>query len=536
MFYEITEYDIRYWNAMAGIAAGIALILALFVLGSALWIHQYKGARHVLDRISFRIVLWSMAWEIVYSVNYLIVCGRGLEKWYVIGSTVLGLGVPIAPAALGHLGYDPDFGTCHGSSDSLPDYRPATASVFLTMVCLIKHGRATKKLLLGGNTLNREIHRVTLSDESDGTGQTSSGSWCLPPVLMRRDCTQDSQRGKAKLVRLGRRRRARLGARTLQDRLLEIALKISLYPVALIIVNGILTAGDLYLTITGGVNSRSDFILFLVYNFLYGGRGIIFACLGIFVDPCLARGFKAVLRLRREERRKQNSDLEQDATPHANVMSVGRQEKQPRLSGKLVSNRVKGTTVSVDPACNEFESTALDQLASLRYGQNESIDLNSGREGTSQNSSSMMPQLVVTFPDGRRSFTNGNENDAAAENASGGVEGDKHEATEDGIGSGTLGSAQSPPKTKAGVASSSLATEQAGLVVRGSPGPRRSPLGVNENARSRRSSEVYQDSARQSQDQPPPTMLIRRGSDRLVTGTLECEEVERLFQEAQAKL
>ena len=32
---------------------------------------------------------------------------QGLERWYVGGSIVLGMGVPIVPAALGHFGYDP---------------------------------------------------------------------------------------------------------------------------------------------------------------------------------------------------------------------------------------------------------------------------------------------------------------------------------------------------------------------------------------------------------------------------------------------
>lgn len=32
---------------------------------------------------------------------------RGLEKWYVGGSLVFGLGLPIVPAALGHFGPDP---------------------------------------------------------------------------------------------------------------------------------------------------------------------------------------------------------------------------------------------------------------------------------------------------------------------------------------------------------------------------------------------------------------------------------------------
>ncbi|WVF67370.1 hypothetical protein IAT40_002125 [Kwoniella sp. CBS 6097] len=596
MSYDISEYEVRYWNAMGGIPADIALVLAVFVLASALWIYQYKAARHALDRISFRIVLWSMAWEIVYSVNYLVVCGRpefvewyaktraciggayvmigtigvnnwlctciavnlmmticfnrnpislGLEKWYVIGSTVLGLGVPIVPAAIGHLGYDPDFGTCHGSSNSVLDDGPATGSVVLTMACLIKHGRETKRVLIGGNTLNRDLHRVTLTDESNETNETVSSSWCFPAALTRRN------HKAAKLIGLGQRK-VKSGTRTLQDRLLEIALKISLYPVALIIVNGILTAGDLYLTGSGGVNSRSDFVLFLVYNFLYGGRGIIFACLGIFVDPCLSRGFKAVLRIRAQERRRQNPDEE-------HVVMSGKQtkeslkacrEKHAHPPGKS-SRDVENSFSKNDPVQTESGSTALDQLASLRYSATENVNLDSVEEGRSHDS--MMPQLVVTFPNGRRSIVNDQTSLTETrdfENASQRFErptGMENDEVDELAGAEKriikLESAQTSSSivtrpaggTKGVVTSLAPVNDQSGLVPLRTAQPHWRTVDENENAPTSRDREVNAD-LRDPQGQPPTMSLIRRGSERLVTETLEWEEVERLFQKAQAQL
>ncbi|WVQ94966.1 hypothetical protein IAU59_002057 [Kwoniella sp. CBS 9459] len=521
MTYEITKQDVRYWNAMGGIAAGVAMVLAVFVLGSALWIYQYKAARSTLDRISFRIVLWSMAWEVVYSINYLIVCGKpefvewyaktnaciggayvmigtigvnnwlctciavnlmmsicfnrnpislGLEKWYVIGSTVLGLGVPIVPAAIGHLGYDPDFGTCYFTSDMPQRMRYllldlylwqglsciiATVSVIMTMACLIKHGRATRRLLVGGNTLNRELHRVTVTDESDETGETTSGSWCLPPLAL----LKRTQSNRSKLMSLRGRRRAEIGSRTLQDRLLEIALKISLYPVALIVVNGVLTAGDLFLTGTGGVNSRSDFILFLAYNFLYGGRGIIFACLGIFVDPCLARGFKAVLRIRAEERQRQNSDEERDAMPCQ------------RNNERSASNSLQKHSQTSDGR----RSVADENKNSVEY-RNTVVGASSRDEGTKHD--------------------------------------DGKELTGFDIGSNILASAQprldfEQPVSENGITPATSFTGL-GTDLCGSQG--------------------------QTEPQPPAMRLIRRGSEQVTTEPAEWEEVERLYQEAQAQL
>lgn len=75
----------------------------------------------------------------------------------------------------------------------------------------------------------------------------------------------------------------------LQTKFTTIACLISLYPVTLIVVNGFLTVGDLYMSAVGGVKSESVYALYCIYYFLYGGRGIFFALLGIFVDPSLRR-------------------------------------------------------------------------------------------------------------------------------------------------------------------------------------------------------------------------------------------------------
>lgn len=74
----------------------------------------------------------------------------------------------------------------------------------------------------------------------------------------------------------------------LEDRFIRIALRISLYPVSLIIVNGIIASelqaravltpvGDLYISAAGGVHSKTVYGLYCLYYFLYGARGIFFA-------------------------------------------------------------------------------------------------------------------------------------------------------------------------------------------------------------------------------------------------------------------
>lgn len=46
----------------------------------------------------------------------------------------------------------------------------------------------------------------------------------------------------------------------------------------------------------GGVKNEAMYGLYRIYYFLYGARGIFFAALGLFVDPCLPRGLRAAWR------------------------------------------------------------------------------------------------------------------------------------------------------------------------------------------------------------------------------------------------
>jgi hypothetical protein len=63
----------------------------------------------------------------------------------------------------------------------------------------------------------------------------------------------------------------------IQDRLPKIILKISLYPIALIVVNVLITTGDLVVSKAGGVYTTAVYALYTFHYLLYGGRGIVFA-------------------------------------------------------------------------------------------------------------------------------------------------------------------------------------------------------------------------------------------------------------------
>jgi hypothetical protein len=55
------------------IAAGVSIGCCLLVLAFSLWVWSVRSARGFLDRISFRLLLWSMFFEIIYGINYIAV-------------------------------------------------------------------------------------------------------------------------------------------------------------------------------------------------------------------------------------------------------------------------------------------------------------------------------------------------------------------------------------------------------------------------------------------------------------------------------
>ncbi|KAK4686183.1 hypothetical protein P7C73_g3946, partial [Tremellales sp. Uapishka_1] len=190
--------------------------------------------------------------------------GQDLERWYVGLSITVGMGVPVVPAILGHFGWDSAIAECWiktGGSETTHIKRLVLdiylwqalscviclGAVIATLVVLYRQTRQTRRALRGGDQVNDEIHR-----ENIGSRSTSSTG------------------------------------ETLEDQLLKISLRILLYPISLVCINGLITVADLYVT-KHGVHNVPVYILFGFFNFWYGGRGIIFTGLGIFVDPSLRR-------------------------------------------------------------------------------------------------------------------------------------------------------------------------------------------------------------------------------------------------------
>jgi len=54
-------------------SAGVSIGCCVLVLLLSLWVWSVRSARGFLDRVSFRLLLWSMFFEIIYDVNYIAV-------------------------------------------------------------------------------------------------------------------------------------------------------------------------------------------------------------------------------------------------------------------------------------------------------------------------------------------------------------------------------------------------------------------------------------------------------------------------------
>lgn len=112
---------------------------------------------------------------------------------------------------------------------------------------------------------------------------------------MSSDSTEDVKTPRR--ARLFRKRRSSIKRERmfghLEDRFVSIAIRVSLYPITLVVINGIIAIGDLYISLHGGVKSKAVYGLYCVYYLFYGVRGVTFAALAAFVDPCLGKGLKA---------------------------------------------------------------------------------------------------------------------------------------------------------------------------------------------------------------------------------------------------
>ncbi|WVW86436.1 hypothetical protein I302_108484 [Kwoniella bestiolae CBS 10118] len=163
--YGLTDTVVRNSGIAANVFSSFSLAMTLGFLGGTIWIYSYPNCRHILDRVSFRLLTVAMFFEFWYSFTFLLLyindtiyqpggtlgpghCTAGvyflvssmhvvdllvmfialnlfltinmginplklhLERWYIGISIAIGYIVPIPSAALQHFGWDRALGTC----------------------------------------------------------------------------------------------------------------------------------------------------------------------------------------------------------------------------------------------------------------------------------------------------------------------------------------------------------------------------------------------------------------------------------------
>ncbi|WVF67369.1 hypothetical protein IAT40_002124 [Kwoniella sp. CBS 6097] len=188
-----------YSSGIASLAgACLSLFMCTFVMATTGWIWSHKSCRYLLDRVSFRLLLWAMFCEFWYAslylflyanpaifspghrpgpslctpsvffmlaamdtVNFLVTCiainlvlticmginpiQLKLERYYIAGSITLGYIFPLIPAALQRFTWDTALGNCwtagHGRKKRTfylltSVYLAPIASCFVSIVCV----------------------------------------------------------------------------------------------------------------------------------------------------------------------------------------------------------------------------------------------------------------------------------------------------------------------------------------------------------------------------------------------------------------
>ncbi|CUS14681.1 unnamed protein product [Tuber aestivum] len=348
----LTEERILLMNNMSAILAGVSLLFCLAVLVVVAVLFSDPLSRKALDRLSFRLLTYALISNCIYSIGYIICvkvspgfwCTAGvwliqfwlgvtnwlilciavnlqvvlvhsmnsliLEKYYIIGTICLNLVITLPPLIKGKFGWDPVIDVCWLTSKD-PDDRLmwqistqlfwillavviTTVSALITMGYLYKHKFVSEKAL-----------QETKEDRQ------------LRPHTPTASLPRLDAHGKPMIDdRMHIRRSAtRFASQTLSatSRFRSVILRISLYPIVMVVLNLVITIADIRISTASGIYSQRDYSLYVIYYALYGGergsflvacpavgaptdsgnlaRGIFYAVIAI-IDPSIIRGIR----------------------------------------------------------------------------------------------------------------------------------------------------------------------------------------------------------------------------------------------------
>lgn len=317
-------------NNMSAILAGISLIFCLAVLVVVAVLFSDPLSRKALDRLSFRLLTYALISNCVYSIGYIICvkvgpgfwCTAGvwliqfwlgvtnwlilcialnlqivlvhslnslvLEKYYIIGTICLNLVITLPPLIKGKFGWDPVIRVCwltsHNSHDRLT-WQISTQLFWILLAVVITTVSAL--ITMGYLYKHRFVSEKALRDtEEDRKLRPQTPTTSLPRLDAHgKPMVNDKMRIQG--------RATKFASQTLSatSRFRNIIMRISLYPIVMVILNLVITIADIRISTAGGIYTQRDYSLYVIYYALYGARGIFYAMIAI-IDPSILRGIR----------------------------------------------------------------------------------------------------------------------------------------------------------------------------------------------------------------------------------------------------
>ncbi|GAW09469.1 hypothetical protein LENED_011624 [Lentinula edodes] len=229
-------------NAIGGSFTG-----PTWTCGFTIWILQVT--LQLSSFLMFSIAL-NMQLVIVHGIN-----GQRMEKFYMLGSIAISLGVTIPAYATKQYGWDPLVLDCwYANSQS-----KIGTQLFWTLLTVL--GEMTSSIVV-----------VTYMFKNRTPGGLNSSST---------DQQQSSLAQNDQFLNYASRYK-------------KVLARIALYPLASMIINLLSVMCVIHATVTGGEHSMNDYRILLLSDFLYGGRAVVYALLTT-ADPAFLAAWKALL-------------------------------------------------------------------------------------------------------------------------------------------------------------------------------------------------------------------------------------------------
>ncbi|KAJ7150321.1 hypothetical protein C8R46DRAFT_1229887 [Mycena filopes] len=313
-----------------GISAAIGACFCFLVLLLIAALYARPSTRKFLDRVSFRIMVYALmcnmlhgiatavcafqtadsaacgfsVWLImltlqcgswlIFGIALNLQCvlihgldGRVMEKFYILGALTLAICVTVPPLATKQYGWDPLNEACWMTATE-PKERlrwQLGSQVLWTLFAAV--GESIVFVTVVGYMFRHQVVFV------------SSSSSRIPSLTSHPMQIVHGRRIHKAIRALKGPAPVDAKTRTLKHatEYRKVIIRVSLYPMVSIVLNGITVACDLFLSVSGSISTRTDLNVSTLNNLMYGLRPSIYALLAI-SDPALIRAVRSLLRHR----------------------------------------------------------------------------------------------------------------------------------------------------------------------------------------------------------------------------------------------